>query len=185
MLKYKENQITGIAIKLQEEVDANAIAKQLQQQLGSKYKVQTKVQLNELLYKVINTENFISYLIFTLILIVAMFTIVGAMIMMIIDKKENLKTLLSLGTTLQQIKKIFVLQGFLLTFFGMTIGLILGIILVFIQQKFALFMITQTIPYPVEFRFMNLMVVVATIAVLGYLASKIASSKISLDFIES
>ncbi len=184
LLKYKENQITGIAIKLKEEVDVDAIAKQLQEELGNTYKVQTKAQLNELFYKVINTENFISYLIFTLIVIVAMFTIVGAMIMIIIDKRENLKTLLSLGTTLKQIKKIFVLQGFLLTFFGMATGLILGIFLVFLQQKLALFMITQTIPYPVEFRFINLIVVVATIAVLGYLASKIASSKISLDFIE-
>ena len=64
-------------------------------------------------------------------------------IMMIIDKKDNLKTLYSLGTTVKDIKKIFVLQGFLLTIFGMIIGLLIGIILVFLQQKFSLFMITQ------------------------------------------
>ena len=184
LLKYKENQITGIEIKLEDNVNSDFIANQLQQRLGSDYKVQTKAQLNELYYKVINTENFVSYLIFTLILIVAMFTITGAMIMMIIDKKENLKTLLSLGTTLQQIKKIFVIQGFLLTFFGMIAGLSLGVVLVFLQQYFGWFMITQNIPYPVALRSVNLVVVIATITVLGFLASKIASSKISIDFIE-
>lgn len=184
LLKYKENQITGIEIKLEDNVNSDFIANQLQQRLGSDYKVQTKAQLNELYYKVINTENFVTYLIFTLILIVAMFTITGAMIMMIIDKKENLKTLLSLGTTLQQIKKIFVIQGFLLTFFGMIAGLTLGVVLVFLQQYFGWFMITQNIPYPVALRSLNLVVVIATITVLGFLASKIASSKISIDFIE-
>ena len=96
-----------------------------------------------------------------------MFNVVGAIIMMIIDKKENLKTLLKLGATIKEVKKIFVLQGFLLTVFGMMIGLIIGIILVFLQQKYSLFMITQNLPYPVEFRVKNLLVVIATITVLG------------------
>ena len=104
--------------------------------------------------------------------------------MMIIDKKENLKTLFSLGTTVKEIKKIFVLQGFLLTLFGMIIGLTIGLILVFLQQKFSLFMITQDLAYPVEFRFTNLFIVIITIIVLGYIASKIASSRISKEFIE-
>ena len=105
----------NLAIKLRPEINEDDFSEQLQEKLGAQYKVQTKAQLNELFYKVINTENFVSYLIFTLIVIIAMFTIVGAIIMMIIDKKKNLKTLLSLGATMPEIKNIFVLQGFLLT----------------------------------------------------------------------
>jgi lipoprotein-releasing system permease protein len=104
--------------------------------------------------------------------------------MMIIDKKENLKTLFSLGASVKEIKKVFVFQGFLLTLFGMLIGLTLGIILVFLQKEFGLFMITQNLAYPVEFRFTNLLVVILTITVLGFIASKIASSRISKEFIE-
>lgn len=184
LLRYQENQISGIEIKLKEASLSEDFRDQLQKQLGRTFKVQTKAQLNELFYKVINTENFISYLIFTLIVIIALFNVIGAIIMMIIDKRQNLKTLFNLGATVKEIKKIFVLQGFLLTFVGMSIGLIIGVVLVFIQQEFGLFMITQNLPYPVAFRFSNLFVVIATILVLGFLASKIASSRISKDFIE-
>ena len=104
--------------------------------------------------------------------------------MMIIDKKQNLKTLFNLGTTVGQIKRIFVLQGFLLTLVGMGIGLFIGIVLVLIQQRFGVFMITDTLAYPVEFRWFNLFVVMLTISILGYIAAKIASSRISKAFIE-
>jgi lipoprotein-releasing system permease protein len=184
LLHFKENQFTGIEIKLKDNLDANLFSEQLQEQLGSKFKVQTKQQLNEVFYKVINTENFVSYLIFTLIVIIALFNVIGAIIMMIIDKKSNLKTLFSLGVTIEEIKRIFIFQGFLLTFLGMIIGLSLGILLVFLQKQFGLFMITQNLPYPVEFRFSNLFIVLGTITVLGFIASKIASSRINKGFIE-
>ena len=184
LLHFKENQFTGIEIKLKDNLDANLFSEELQEQLGSKFKVRTKQQLNEVFYKVINTENFVSYLIFTLIVIIALFNVIGAIIMMIIDKKSNLKTLFSLGATIEEIKRIFVYQGFLLTFLGMIIGLSLGILLVFLQKQFGLFMITQNLPYPVEFRISNLFIVVVTITVLGFIASKIASSRINKDFIE-
>ena len=184
LLRFKENEFTGIEIKLKNNSEADLFSEELQEQLGDKFKVQTKEQLNEVFYKVINTENFVSYLIFTLIVIIALFNVIGAIIMMIIDKKSNLKTLYSLGTTIKEIKKIFVVQGFLLTFLGMLIGLTLGVLIVFIQKEFGLFMITQNLPYPVEFRFSNLFIVIATITILGFIASKIASSRISKEFIE-
>jgi lipoprotein-releasing system permease protein len=66
----------------------------------------------------------------------------------------------------------------------MLIGLSLGVVLVLIQKKFGLFMITQTLAYPIEFQFKNLFIVIATITILGFLASKIASSRISKRFVE-
>jgi lipoprotein-releasing system permease protein len=66
----------------------------------------------------------------------------------------------------------------------MSVGLIIGVILVFVQKQFGLFMITQSLPYPVEFRFLNLFIVIVTITSLGFIASKIASSRISANFIE-
>ena len=156
----------------------------MQKELGNDFKVQTKEQLNEVFYKVINTENIVSYLIFTLIVIIALFNVIGAIIMMIIDKKDNLKTLFSLGATVKEIKTIFEFQGFLLTFFGMLIGLSIGVILVFFQKQFGLFMITENLAYPVEFRYSNLIIVIVTITILGFIASKIAISRISEEFIE-
>ena len=184
LLNFKENQFTGIEIKRNNTSDSDVYSETLQKQLGSQFKVQTKAQLNEVFYKVINTENLVSYLIFTLIVIIALFNVIGAIIMIIIDKKSNLKTLFSLGATVKEIKKVFVIQGFLLTFFGMFIGIILGVLLVLLQKHFGLFMITQHLPYPVAFRFSNLLIVIGTLSVLGFIASKIASSRISKAFIE-
>lgn len=184
LLRFKENQITGLEVKLIDSLISDEVAAELQKSLGNTFKVQTKEQLNEVFYKVINTENFVSYLIFTLIVIIALFNVIGAIIMMIIDKKQNLKTLLNLGSTVKEIKRIFVLQGFLLTLFGMLIGLTLGVILVLLQQKYGLFMITENLAYPVEFKFFNLFIVILTITILGFIASKIASSRISKAFIE-
>ncbi|NVK52243.1 MAG: ABC transporter permease [Flavobacteriaceae bacterium] len=184
LLNYKNNQVTSIELRLKENVAAPSFAKSLQEQLGNGLQVQTKTQFNAITFKVLNTERLVSYLIFTLIIIIALFNVIGAIIMMIIDKKQNLRTLFNLGVTIKEIKKIFVLQGFLLTLCGLAIGLIIGVVLVFLQKQFAFFMITQTIPYPVEFRILNVLSVVLTISILGFLAAKIASSRISVTFIE-
>jgi lipoprotein-releasing system permease protein len=84
-----------------------------------------------------------------------------------------------LGLDIKKIRKIFLLQGFLLTVLGLIVGLTLAIILVFLQKKFELFMITQSLAYPVEFLWSNVLAVFSTILVLGYIASRIASSRIN------
>lgn len=184
LLNYKENQYSAVEIRLKKDIDPDYFAGSLQQQLGNGFKVETKAQMNALLYKVMNTENFVSYLVFTLIVIIAMFNVIGAIIMMIIDKKKNLKTILNLGANMKEIRRIFVIQGFLLTLIGMGIGLALSIIIVFLQQQFELFMINEMTAYPVELRLSNIFIVIVTIIILGFVTSKIASSRISLTFIE-
>lgn len=184
LLKFKDNQVSALELKIKDTDNTDAVAEKLQNLLGSAYTVKTKEQLNEVFYKVINTENFVSYLIFTLIIIIALFNVIGAIIMMIIDKKQNLKILYSLGLTIEEIKKIFRYQGFLLTCFGMLVGLLLGIILVLLQDSYGLFMITQSLAYPVELQLYNVFIVIFTITVLGFFAAKIASSRINKKFIE-
>jgi lipoprotein-releasing system permease protein len=127
----------------------------------------------------LNTENIVVYLIFTLVMIVALFNLVGALIMMILEKKGNLKTLFNLGTEINHLRKIFLLQGTLLSVFGGLAGLVLGIILVLLQQQYELIMITPTLAYPVVFSFENILIVMATIITLGFVASLIASSRVS------
>ncbi len=183
LLSLDDHVVSGIEIALKDDVDSDEVRDSLQRDLGKGFVVKTKKQLNELYYKVVNTENFISYLIFTLIIIIALFNVIGSIIMMIIDKRKNLKTLFNLGCTLKEVKKIFVYQGFLLVLFGMCVGVILGVILIYLQMSYGLLMITTDLPYPVEFRWSNLCVVMLTIAILGFIASKIASSRISSDFI--
>lgn len=184
LLTYEPNQISAIEVRLSDEKYTKEVQESLQNALGSDYKVQTRQQLNSVFYKMLNTENLASYLVFTLILIIALFNVIGAIVMMIIDKKENLKTLFHLGTDMSEIRKIFVLQGFLLTIFGLLVGLALAIPFVLLQKKFGMIMITQSLAYPVEFYLTNVLAVVITIVVLGFLAAKIASARISKKLVE-
>lgn len=184
LLNYQENEVTAIEIRLLDAKKSNDVRDALSKIIGKEFDVKTKKQLNALYYKVVNTENFISYLIFTLIVVIALFNVIGSIIMMIIDKRKNLKTLLSLGSSVQDIKRIFVYQGFLLVLIGMTIGLVLGVTLIYVQLKTGYFKISYNLPYPVELRWVNLGIVIITIVALGFLASKVASSRISRSFIE-
>lgn len=185
LLSYSSNQITGIVVKLNPKTDVDAVAKRLNQKLGASYNVKTRAQLNAVFYKMLNTENLVSYFIFTLILIIGIFNVIGAIVMLILDKKENLKTLLNLGFPISKIKQIFVLHGLLLQAVGMFIGLVLGVVLILIQMQFSLLKITNNLAYPVDFRIGNLMIVILTISVLGFLAAKLASNRISLKILKS
>ncbi len=184
LLNYKSDQITAVEIKLSEDANVDKIQTELKNKLDSNFKVQTREQLNSVFYKMLNTENLVSYLVFTLILIIALFNVIGAIVMMIIDKKANLKTLFHLGAPVKEIRKIFVLQGFLLTLFGLFIGLLLAIPFVLLQKKYGFIMITQSLAYPVEFNFSNVFIVILTIVILGFLAAKIASARISTKLME-
>ncbi len=184
LLSYKPEQLSAIEIKVENGNDRATIINDLESKLGPTYEIDTREQLNAVFYKMLNTENLASYLIFTLILIIALFNVIGAIIMMILDKRDNLKTLYSLGATIKDIKRVFILQGFLLSVLGLIIGLSAGIILVMLQKKYQLFMITQNLAYPVEFTFYNVFSVAVTILILGFLASKIASSRISKKLVE-
>ncbi|PIF61523.1 MULTISPECIES: ABC transporter permease [unclassified Flavobacterium] len=184
LLEYKTNQVSGIEIKTKTDADESVITEQLQTIFNNKITVKNRAQLNESLYKMLNTENIAVYLIFTLVIVVALFNLIGALIMMILDKKGNLKTLFNLGTEIKDLRKIFLLQGTLLSVFGGIIGLVLGIIIVLLQEYFQLVMITPTLAYPVIFSLENVLIVMGTIVALGFIASLIASSRVSKKLLD-
>jgi lipoprotein-releasing system permease protein len=185
LLNYDENQITGIEFRLVSGTDENTAKEKIQAILGDNVIIKNRSQLNDALYKMLNTENLAVYLIFTLVLIIALFNVIGSIIMMILDKKKTLNTLFNLGATLKDIKRIFFFQGSLMTLVGGLIGIFLGFIIILLQKSFALVMITSSLPYPVTIKFENFFVVFLTISVLGVLASKIASVRITKALVEA
>ena len=184
LLEYKPNQVSGLEIKIQKGSNEKAVIEQLQTIFNNTITVKNRAQLNESLYKMLNTENIAVYLIFTLVIVVALFNLIGALIMMILDKKGNLKTLFNLGVEIKDLRKIFLLQGTLLSVFGGVIGLLLGIVIVVLQQQFELIMITPTMAYPIVFTLENVMIVLGTIISLGFIASLIASSRVSKKLLD-
>ncbi len=184
LLNYEPNQVTAIEFKLNEGVD-EAIAKQnIQAILGDKVILKNRAQLNDALYKMLNTEYLAVYLIFTLVLIIAFFNVIGSLIMMMLDKKRSLNTLYNIGVTVKDIRRIFFYQGSLMSVIGGFIGIIVSLILIFLQKTFSLVMITPSLPYPVSANLGNLLLVFLTISVLGIIASKIASVRISKSLVE-
>jgi lipoprotein-releasing system permease protein len=184
LLNYPTNEISYIELKAIENVDENLLRTELTTIFNNTILIKNRIQLNDALHKMLNTENIVVYLIFTLILIIALFNVIGSIIMMIIDKKHDLKTLYNLGTPIREIKKIFFYQGALLTFLGGICGVVLGLLLVGSQLLFNYIKIPgTTIPYPVELTLSNIIIVLVTIFGLGLLASKIASYRISRKLI--
>jgi lipoprotein-releasing system permease protein len=179
LLELQPNQISAIELKLKPNVDQVEVISKIKTIFNNKINVKNRSQLNDSLYKMLNTENIAILLIFTLVVIISLFTLFGALIMMILDKKQNLKTLFNLGVEIRDLRKIFLFQGTLLSLFGGIIGLIIGIIIVLIQQQFQIVMITPTLPYPVSFLFQNVTIVFTTITLLGVVASWIASSSMN------
>jgi lipoprotein-releasing system permease protein len=179
LLSFQPEQISALELKLNETADENIVKDKILNVLGNRVEIKNRAQLNGALYKMLNTENIVVYLIFTLVIIIALFNVIGALIMMILDKKESLYTLFNLGTTTDDIKRIFFLQGTLMTVLGGVIGLTIGFIVVFLQQQFDLVMITPSLPYPVTIKAINFAIVLLTIGSLGIVASKIASNRIN------
>lgn len=184
MLFLKPNQFSSIELKLKPNTDENKVLQQLKAIFKDKVFVKNRAQLNDSLYKMLNTENIAVYLIFTLVIIVVLFNLIGALIMMILEKKANLKTLYNLGTEIKSLKNIFLFQGTLLCFIGALIGLVLGIVIVLMQDYFKLIMITDTLAYPVKLTLQNSIIVLATVTVLGFVASYIAASRVNKKLLE-
>lgn len=185
LLNYKPNEISSIEFKLKESVDEAIIKEKIQTILGDTIIVKNRAQLNDALYKMLNTENLAVYLIFTLVLIIAFFNIIGSLIMMMLDKKKSLNTLFNIGVTVKNIRKIFFLQGSLMSVIGGLIGLGVALIITVLQKTFDLVMITPSLAYPIAIKTENFIIVFFTISVLGIIASKIASVRITKSLVQS
>tara|TARA_R110002049_G_scaffold302911_1_gene496485 strand:+ start:44728 stop:45921 length:1194 start_codon:yes stop_codon:yes gene_type:complete len=185
LLEKNSNQISGINFKLKQGAEPFEVKKEINKILGNNVILKNRREQNSTLHRMLNTENLATYLIFTLVLIIALFNVVGAIIMMILDKQQNSKTLFNLGVTIKQLRRIYFVQGMIVTTSGGIIGVLLGSLLILSQLSFGWLKITPSLPYPVEYNIVNVLVVIATITVLGIIAAKIASTRISKKLIAS
>ncbi|MBT2160263.1 ABC transporter permease [Zobellia barbeyronii] len=183
LLEKLPNQVSGVNFKVKNKKQLADVKNKIAAVLGNEVIIKDRQELNSTLHRMLNTENLATYLVFTLVLIIALFNVVGAIIMMILDKLQNLKTLYSLGTTLKELRSIYFVQGILVTGLGGLIGVGLASLLIWSQIAFGWLKIIPSLPYPVEYQFINVLIVFGTIFILGVIASKIASSRITKKMI--
>ncbi len=177
LLGYDSSQVSSVNFYLHNSVNEALAIEEIKGVLGDSFVVKTRLAQNDTLYKMLNTEQAAVYLIFTLVVIIALFNVVGALIMMILEKRNDLRVLLSFGLVKKEISRVFFYQGVLISVAGSLSGVFVGFCLVLLQQNFSLFMITPSLAYPVSVSVMTFVVVFFTVVVLGSLASKIASSQ--------
>ena len=183
LLGMKTNEITSIEVKIASGSDEHLVRSDIKSIFNSNIRIKNRMEQNDSLYKMLNIENLFVYIFVSLIAAIAIFNITGTIIMIIIDKRNNIKTLVSLGLTLKEVRKIFFYNGLIMTSTGLFIGLFFGIIVIFFQQKFGFVPIAPNMPYPVKLEFMNVVIVLATILFLGGMASKIAATRVTKKLI--
>ena len=172
LLQRSQGEYTYLEIKTAKNHNLDALKASLKEILSQDISVLNRAQLNAALYKMLNTENLAVYLIFSLIIIIALFNVVGALIMMFLDKKPQLKILYTMGLRPKEIQRVFFYLGGLICWVGGGLGVLTGVLLVLIQDYFPLLYVPgTTLPYPVLFELKNFLIVLFTILILGTLTT--------------
>jgi len=179
LFQRKENTYSSLELKLAPDFNRIQLEEQLRALLKTPLRMRSRTELNAALFKMLNTEQMAIYLIFTLVIIIALFNVVGALIMMILDKRPQLNVLYALGVLPKEIRLIFFYLGGMISWVGGGLGVLLGTCLVLLQRYFPFLYVPGTnFPYPVRLEFQNVAMVLFLLFVLGGLASAWATAQV-------
>jgi ABC-type lipoprotein release transport system permease subunit len=184
LLEYDSNVVSGVEIRLTDGTSRKALRKlqkQITETLGTEYIVKDRYQQNESLYKMMKYEKAAIFMILIFVVIIIAFNIFGSLSMLIIEKKNDIQTLRSLGAKDSLIKKIFILEGWMISLVGLGAGLVLGIGFALLQQQFGFIkmpghFIIQA--YPVILSLSDILLTIIGVASIGYIIALIPASRI-------
>lgn len=185
LFEYEKNKITSIELKIKNKYKTKAVQNKIKKLIGPDLIVKNRYEQNEVFYKTMKTEKIAIFLILFFILTISTFNVIGTLTMLILEKKEDIKILKSLGATHEDVKKIFFIEGILITLIGTLSGIILGLILCFLQIKFKLIKLygsgTFIIDaYPVAVKFLDIILILLSVFILGIFTSYIPTRKLNL-----
>ena len=188
LLQYK-NEVTGIEIRLDPSADPEQIQEDVEKIAGDRFVVKNRFQQQELLYKIMKSEKWAIFLILSFILLIATFNLIGSLSMLILDKKKDIAILYSMGADEKMIKRIFRVEGMMISVFGALAGLILGAILCLAQMQFGLIRLGSEanafiIPYyPVKMEIMDFVYVFGIVVAIGFFTSWYPVRQITKQFL--
>ncbi len=174
-LFHTQGEMTSLELRLKENADIATTKREIKSILGDEYRVMDRFEQQADTFRIMQIEKAIAYAFLSFILIVACFNIIGSISMLIIDKKEDAATLHNLGASDEQISRIFLFEGWMITLFGAVIGVALGLLLCFLQQQYGLVaMGTRGLyvvnAYPVSVHYEDIAVILLTVIVIGWFA---------------
>ena len=174
LFEHEKTTVSAIELKLAKGVNQTDVQKQIQTLLGNKFQVKNRYEQQESFFKIMKIEKWITYLILCFILLIATFNIIGSLSMLIIDKKADILTLKNLGADNQLIKRIFLIEGWMISGVGAFIGIGLGAVLCLLQEYFGLLKLGTGYvvdAYPVVTNVLDLILVFVTVLFMGFLAA--------------
>ena len=170
----QQGRVSAIELQLQDGVDIRQAQADIQKILGNGFTVKDRYEQQEDVFRIMEVEKLIAYLFLTFILLVASFNIIGSISMLIIDKKEDVRTLRNLGAKDNQIIRIFLFEGRMISGFGALIGIIVGITLCYLQQTYGLITLGNSSgsfvvdAYPVSVHPWDVVIVFFTVLLVSY-----------------
>jgi len=174
LFEYQANDVSAVELKLLPFADTQKVKNELQKLLGDEFSVKDRYEQQEAYFKIMQIEKWITYLILSFILLIASFNIIGSLSMLIIDKKEDIITLRNLGADQKLIRQIFLLEGWMISAVGAVLGIIIGTILSFLQEKIGFIKLGPGFiveNYPVVIQFSDILLVFFTVLALGFFAA--------------
>lgn len=175
LLRY-DKEVSSLDIKLKDGTDVSKLKRKIKESLGDNYLVKDRFEQQEDLYQMVNIEKWIAFLILSIILLIAVFNVVGSLSMLIIEKNDDIKVLQNLGGNRDMITKIFLFEGWLITFVGSMLGLIIGIAICLIQEHFGLLKL-GTSPgvfvidaFPVSVEWSDILIIFIMVNLISFLA---------------
>lgn len=175
LLRY-ETEVSSIDIKLKDAAEVDKVQAKIKSVLGENYLVKNRFEQQEDLFRMVSIEKWVTFLILAIILVIAVFNIVGSLTILIIEKNEDIRILKNLGADNKLILKVFLFEGGLITFVGTIAGIILGLIICMLQQYFGLLQLGSTPgtfvmdAYPVVVELLDVLLIFVTVSMIGLLA---------------
>lgn len=172
-LLQHQDQITAYELALQPNTDAEAFKTTLKHLLGDQFTVKTRYEQNAILYKTNNSEKWATFVILAFILLIATFNIIGSLTILILDKKRDTFVLKGMGATPTLLKRLFFTEGLLISLTGGIIGMLLGVVVVVLQQTFGLIPVQGLLVehYPVELHLSDLLLIFVLVLGIGSVAA--------------
>jgi len=172
-----DKEVTAVELKVKDSGDIAPVKKEIQRILGDQYIVQDRFEQQEASFKMMQVEKWMTFLILTFILAIALFNVVGSLSMLMIEKQEDVSTLRNMGADDSLIRRIFLFEGWMISGFGALIGVLIGVVLCLLQQEFGFIKLGEAAgafiieAYPVRVVTVDIITVFVTVLTIGFLAA--------------
>ena len=185
LFEYQNNTVSAIELKLNKNADSEIVKAEISKLIGNKYLIKNRYEQQESFFKIMKIEKWITFLILCFILLIASFNVIGSLSMLIIEKKQDIETLRSIGANNLTVRYIFLFEGWLIAIVGSLSGIILGSILCVAQEKIGFLKLGSGYvvdSYPVVTNVTDVLLVFITVLLMGFVAAWYPSRNLNRDF---